>query len=174
VVNSGYRPGLTHRRKTGTAFGQVRMCCSMPACVLSTINSKRRSRLTQMGDSGPFPDDVPLADALEQQRPAAPQLSPPTSKPSTSTSGCRPKTAIRRWKAMRQTGRNSTRSSKLMTRTRSVKSEVAARAAAMGYCSDQLNGVQEATRVKDKALTDRGVTLMSTTDGIDSSTPVSS
>ena len=24
-----------------------------------------------MSDSGPFPDDVPLADALEQQRPAA-------------------------------------------------------------------------------------------------------
>ncbi len=41
----------------------------------------------------------------------------------------------------------------------------------MGYCSDQLNGVQEARRVKDKALTDRGVTLVSTTDGIDSSTP---
>lgn len=32
---------------------------------------KRRSRLTQVGDSGSFPDDVPLADALEQQRPAA-------------------------------------------------------------------------------------------------------
>ena len=43
----------------------------------------------------------------------------------------------------------------------------------MGYCSDQLNGVQEARRVKDKALTDRGVTLVSTTDGIDSSTPAS-
>jgi hypothetical protein len=27
-----------------------------------------------------------------------------------------------------------------------VKSEVTARAAAMGYCSDQLNGVQEARR----------------------------
>ena len=52
-----------------------------------------------------------------------------------------------------------------------MKSEVTARAAAMGYCSDQLNGVQEARRVKDKALTDRGVTLVSTTDGIDSSTP---
>ena len=39
----------------------------------------------------------------------------------------------------------------------------------MGYCSDQLNGVQEARRVKDKALTDRGVTLVPTTDGIDSS-----
>ncbi|MGO8770678.1 MAG: hypothetical protein ACLQIK_15410 [Mycobacterium sp.] len=24
-----------------------------------------------MSDSGPFPDDVPLADAIEQQRPAA-------------------------------------------------------------------------------------------------------
>jgi len=55
-----------------------------------------------------------------------------------------------------------------------VKSEVTARAATIGYCSDQLNGVQEATQVKDKALTDRGVTLLSTTDGIDSSTPVSS
>jgi len=32
---------------------------------------KRRSRLTQVSDSSPFPDDVPLADALEQQRPAA-------------------------------------------------------------------------------------------------------
>jgi hypothetical protein len=32
---------------------------------------KRRSRLTQVSDSGPFPGDVPLADALEQQRPAA-------------------------------------------------------------------------------------------------------
>jgi hypothetical protein len=27
--------------------------------------------LTQVSDSGPFPDDVPLADAIEQQRPAA-------------------------------------------------------------------------------------------------------
>ena len=45
-----------------------------------------------------------------------------------------------------------------------MKSEVTARAAAMGYCSDQLNGVQGARRVKDKALTDRGVTLVSTTD----------
>ncbi len=35
-----------------------------------------------------------------------------------------------------------------------MKSEVTARAAAMGYCADQLNGVQEARRVKDKALTD--------------------
>ena len=43
----------------------------------------------------------------------------------------------------------------------------------MGYCSDPLNGVQEARRVNDKALTDRGVTLVSTTDGIDSSTPAS-
>jgi len=60
-----------------------------------------------------------------------------------------------------------------MTWTRSVKSEVTARATAMGYCSDQLNGVQEARRVKDKALTDRGVTLVPTTDGIDSSTPAS-
>ena len=34
-------------------------------------SSNRRSRLTQVSDSGPFPDDVPLADALEQQRPAA-------------------------------------------------------------------------------------------------------
>lgn len=32
---------------------------------------KHGSRLSQMGDSGPFPDDVPLADALEQLRPAA-------------------------------------------------------------------------------------------------------
>ncbi len=32
---------------------------------------KRRSSLTQVSDTGPFPDDVPLADALEQQRPAA-------------------------------------------------------------------------------------------------------
>ena len=39
-----------------------------------------------------------------------------------------------------------------MTWTRSVKSEVTARATAMGYCSDQLNGVQEARRVKDKRM----------------------
>lgn len=43
-----------------------------------------------------------------------------------------------------------------------MKSEVTARAGAMGYRSDQLNGVQEARRVKDKALTDRGVTLQPT------------
>ena len=54
-----------------------------------------------------------------------------------------------------------------------MKSDVTARAAAMGYCSHQLNRVQEARRVKDKALTHRGVTLVSTTDGIDSSTPTS-
>lgn len=33
-----------------------------------------------------------------------------------------------------------------------MKSEVTARAAAMGYCSDQLNGVQEARRVRYDSL----------------------
>ena len=33
--------------------------------------STPRSKLTQVSDGGPFPDDVPLADAVEQQRPAA-------------------------------------------------------------------------------------------------------
>ena len=54
-----------------------------------------------------------------------------------------------------------------------MKSEVTGRAATTGYCSDQLNGVQEARQVKDKPLTHRGVPLMSTTDGIDSSAPAS-
>jgi hypothetical protein len=68
-------------RTTCVTYGKVEFAnlrTAVPVCggfidrnAQKSESHKRRSRLTQVSDSGPFPDDAPLADALEQQRPAA-------------------------------------------------------------------------------------------------------